>query len=261
MMENMKDIFFLRFNLQRSCASFGENQFDTKEILSMSDEQISGFLKKCEEEQFEVAMELKAEFNETLSVLYGKKILFIGDSITQDIRGYRGIITKAAQLEAESIAFSGATSTDMLRRAYDGINKSFPDIVSLMIGTNDVYFVDKERKVNLVSMDEYARNVKSILENASSIGAKLIVGTIPPMDEEKAQQHKSNVTKFNTNSNIRCYNAVLNDEIKRAGAYCIDTYTSILNTPSYFEPDGVHISPCGHKLLAKKWIEAILKVM
>lgn len=257
----MKDIFFLRFSLQRSCASFSENQFDSKEILEMSSEEIGEFIKECELEQQESACKISTLFGDELKKLYGKKILFIGDSITQDRRGYRGIITKAAGMETESIAFSGATSVDMLRKAYDGVKNFSPDIVSVMIGTNDVYFVDKERSLNLVSPKEYIRNVEGILKAAGEYNAKILVGLIPPMDEEKAKRHKSDVTKFNTNKNIGYYNWLLYDEIKKSGAYCIDTYTPIVGNSCYFEPDGVHISPQGHKIYAKLWIESILKMI
>lgn len=227
----------------------------------MTDAEIGDFVKKCNDEQCKTADEIKMEFNDLLSKLCAKKILFIGDSITQDIRGYRGIITKAAQLESNSIAFSGSTSTDMIRKTYDAVKNVKPDIVSLMIGTNDAYFIDEDKKINLVSRDEYARNIRGILKTATKGGAKVVVGMIPPMDEDKAKRSKSTETKFNTNKNIEFYNKILLDEIKRARAQCIDTYSPIIGKSDYFEPDGVHITPVGHKLLAKKWIEAILKII
>lgn len=256
----MEDVFFLRFNIQRSAAAFLENQFNSKEILDMSDAEIDKYLQYCREEQEKAAEKLKGDFDGDIKKLFGKRILFIGDSITQDIRGYRGIVTKAAELDAYSVAFSGATSTDMIRKACDGVKDSDAEVVSLMVGTNDVYFIDEERSINLVSREEYIRNIKGILKPALKKGAKLVVGLIPPMDEKKAKEHKSPVTKFNTNENIKSYNELLRKELEALGVYYIDTYSLIVGNSDYFEPDGVHISPEGHKLLAEKWLETILKI-
>lgn len=146
----MKDIFFLRFSLQRSCAMLKENEFDFKEFLPKSDKEISDFISYCESEQEEAAQILRIAFGEQTEVFKDKKILFIGDSITQDRRGYRGIITKFLGIQSKSVAFSGATSTDMLRESYNVINSEKPDIVSLMVGTNDVFFMDKEKTINIL---------------------------------------------------------------------------------------------------------------
>lgn len=257
----MEDNFFLRFCLQRSCSTFKENEYDCRKIINKTDSEIDEFLKNCADEQSESANEIKEQFGGKIKKLYSKKILFIGDSVTQDIRGYRGIVTKAAELCAHSIAFSGATSTDMVRKTFDAVESTKPDIVSVMIGTNDVFFLDKEKKINLVSCEEYARNIGCILKFAANSGAKIVVGTIPPMDKEKAAKYKSIDTKYNSNENIEHYNRILLKEIEKIGATVIDTYTPIIGNTKYFEPDGVHISPVGHTLLAKKWIDALLKAV
>ena len=257
----MKDIFFLRFSLQRSCAMLTENKFDFKELLPASDDEVSDFIKYCDNEQEEAAQILKIAFGEQEEKFSNKKILFIGDSITQDRRGYRGIITKFLGIQAKSVAFSGATSTDMLRESYGVINSEKPDIVSLMVGTNDVYFMDNERKINIVSANEYEKNIRAILSCAKRNGAKIVVGTIPPMDEEKVKNHNSSVKKYNSNENILRYNEILKKEAARSGAYCIDTYTPVIGNSWCFEPDGVHLSPPGHKILSRMWAETIINMM
>lgn len=256
----MKDVFFLRFSLQRSCAMLKENDFNFKEFLPMSDKEISEYLKYCDAEQEDAAQILKIAFGAQEETFKNKKILFIGDSITQDRRGYRGIITKFLGIQSKSVAFSGATSTDMLRESYGVINAEKPDIVSVMVGTNDVYFMDKERKINIVSPAEYSKNIRAILNCAKQNNSKVIVGMIPPMDEKKALEHSSKIEKYNSNENICRYNEILRKEIEDAQEVYIDTYTPIIGNSWCFEPDGVHLSPSGHKILAKMWAETIIKM-
>ena len=107
------DKFFIRFIMQRSIGSFEDNNFRYDYFMEGKKEEIDSFIKECEDWQKSRAEVLAGKYD--LKALHGKRILYVGDSITADRLGYRGITTYAAKLNAYNAAISAAQSTDMLR--------------------------------------------------------------------------------------------------------------------------------------------------
>ena len=72
-----------------------------------------------------------------LKELYGKRVVFVGDSITSDNIGYRLTVTRAARLRATDTSLSGGKTNNIKEDAKQAILTEKPDIVSIMIGAND----------------------------------------------------------------------------------------------------------------------------
>ncbi len=251
--------FFLRYSLQRMCGTFGENQFDSKELLGINQEYIDNYIRECDNYVDEKAKMLAKKYN--TSSINGKSVLFIGDSMTQDRVGYRSIVTKAAGLKAKNIAISGATSTDMLRLTYENIKGYKPEVVSVMIGTNDAYIYGGELKKSLVDADEYRKNIESILRDAKESGAAVVISTIPPMDEQKYAGGYNTEVKTNNNLNISEYNKKVRDEAEKNGAILIDLENALKKeSGEMIEPDGIHLTRAGQVVMAELWIKAIERI-
>ncbi len=100
------------------------------------------------------------------------KIVFQGDSITETRRvkddpsdcGYGYVCKISYQLEGHEVfnqGLSGDRSAEVLKRWDETLNLQ-PDIITLLIGINDVW--KTMSGVNPTNLDEYEKNLKSIIE-------------------------------------------------------------------------------------------------
>lgn len=245
------DTFFIRFCLQRMEGALKED-FPYECIMEASKEEVSSFLAECNAWQQEQADEIGFVMN--LAELNGKKVLFVGDSLTADRFGYRGIVTKAAKLTSYNTAISGAISTDMFRYLQDHIQMYNPEIISILIGTNDSLIIAGEK--NLVSKEEYGVNLEKIIAISKRSGAKVIISTLPPTDEEKFKSPN----KSNNNHNIGMYCDIIRNKAQEYGVMLNDFAESVKGLPlkEILEDDGVHLTKFGQAYLAKAWLDTIV---
>ncbi len=218
-------------------------------------EEVAEFINWCDNWQKEQADILSAKFD--TSKLHGKKILFVGDSITADRLGYRGIVTKAACMEARNAAISGAISTDMFRYLPDKLQNFKPDIVSVMIGTNDSLIIAGER--NLVRKEEYRDNIANILKLSKQSGATVIISTIPPTDEKRFPAGNSS----NNNANIDEYCEIVREEAQKYGVILNDFSKAAKSKDleQLLIYDGIHLDKSGQAFFAECWLKTVLEAI
>lgn len=251
--------FLVRFSLSLMSDTFNDKQSSASN-MKISDEEIRRMVEAFDLMQTSVANDFRKKYSAKIKEIEGKRVLFVGDSLTFDRIGYRGIVSKAGRLKAKNAAQSGATSTEMYRFIYENIYTHKPEIISVMIGTNDAFGHCGLEKNRLVSLSEYRRNIKGIIENCVKSGAKTLVFTIPPMDENAFRQTKDALFKENDNKNIAKYNKVVREEVALSGAQLIDLETALksYSNEGIYHSDGVHLSFLGQKILADLWLENVL---
>ncbi len=251
--------FFVRFSLHRGCRSFEEDQFDIHAIPGLAKNDIEQYIGECNSYQEKIAKELQSKYD--LSALNGRRTLFIGDSITTDRLGYRGIVTKAAKLNAVNGSFSGATSTDMARYAYELTQASSPELVSVLIGTNDAVMVGGEPMFNTVSIEEYSRNLGNILDISLSSSAKVVLMTIPCCNEYAFNSQNAPFGKHQDNANIAAYNRVVRKKAEEKSVAQLDLERLLIqhSAENLHEPDGIHLNTVAHAYLADAWIRKALE--
>ena len=245
------DKFFIRFSLQRMQGGLGE-AFPYECIMDATHEKITAFINECEHRQQEEADKLRSKTD--ISKIKGKKVLFVGDSITADRLGYRGIVTKAAGFNSFNAAISGAVSTDMFRFIKDNIQNFNPDIISVMIGTNDSLIIADEK--NLVSKEEYEKNIEQILSISKKSGAKVLISTLPPTDEKRF----NSPNKANNNANIGDYCEIIRKIAKKHDVILNDFFEKSQSEKleKIIEDDGIHLTPYGQSFFAECWLDAII---
>ncbi len=246
------DKFYIRFCLQRMQGAVEEN-FPYECIMDASAEEISSFINECDEWQGRQADEICASMK--LGELKGKRVLFVGDSITADRMSYRGIVTKAAQLVEYNAAISGAVSTDMFRHLKQYIQNFNPDIISIMIGSNDSLIIADKK--NLVSKREYEDNIEKIIHISKESGAKVMISTIQPVDEKRF----NSPNKTNNNANITDYCNIIRNQAMKNNISLNDFADAIKDESikKLIENDGVHLTPYGQSCLAKQWLNTIIE--
>ena len=245
----------IRFNTQRSSGEFYNDGFPFWEVIDISKQKTEEYIKSLDEWVDAQAEILNKEFD--LSKLKGKKVLYLGDSITADRLSYRALTTKACDFNAYNTSISGSTSSDAVRFIFDSIQQFKPEIISIMTGGNDSIILNK--KSSIVGREDYRRNISLMLEAGVNSGAKVIVSTPTPIDERLFPMPESGEWRTNTNENIDAYAGIVREEAKRYNVLLNDANSLVkrLNIDNFTE-DGVHLTKEIHVEIAKQWIKTIL---
>ncbi len=197
-------------------------------------------------------------------------ILFQGDSITDcgrkrdDINslgnGYPLLIASIfpALFPEHGVKFinkgiSGNHAADLVDRWQNDCLDLKPDVVSIMIGINDVWHYYTRN--HYTSLEEYTNNYRTILKQTQDqLEAKLILmepyvlHTSPDREQWREQLDPKR--------------AAVRDLAEEFNAIFIPTDT-IMQTaatkqdPTFWCPDGVHPAPAGHGLLATAWLKSV----
>ncbi len=244
--------FFVRFNLHNSISSSPLSVDVLKPLLRRGADEIKLMLEQIDNVQSLRAEKLRKKHPEVIGALKGKRTLFIGDSITSDNLGYRGAVTKAAELSGTDGSVSGATSSMLLHFAKTCIEREMPEIVSLMIGSNDSVSIE-QKELNQVSPCEYGRNVRHMVSWAKESGAQILLFEIPPIIEARFERNFSKQAKLQSNEMIRCYNEILKDIARDAGIRLIPS-AWLAESEDNYEPDGIHLSLKGQEAFAENWL-------
>ncbi len=197
------------------------------------------------------------------------KILFQGDSITdagRDKRNYHHLgmgypkfvapLIEAAypDVEFEFINFgiSGNRTGQLFDRLTQDCISFQPDIVSIMIGINDIWHRYSFEMVPTTD-EQLALNYKCILERIKNETSAKILMLQPYTEGEKQARMRPDVerAKLIVNDLAEKYADayVLTDDLMHAD----ENY----GKPDYFTPDGVHPNPNGAAFIAKHYLEAV----
>ena len=156
------------------------------------------------------------------------RLLFLGDSITDDWQSWRAIMIRALELAGVTFesapidkSISGAASTEVLRRARY-IHAAAPTVVLAMIGTNDALRVGRAAKKALVSIGEYRANLAEVDRHAREAGARRVIWlTPPPVDEIAfaAATRDMAIPLTVSRSRVRRYRQAVIDTVDRLRGY------------------------------------------
>ena len=238
----MSERFLIRFNLQNEA----------------TEETRREYLDEFERMQSERIDRLKNTYHGEINILRGKRILFLGDSITSDNLGYRMSVSRAAELLATDGSVSGATTDSLLPLAREKIGEARYDLISIMLGANDSVTLVKEGR-NQVSLDEYVANMDKILGCAKESGASVLLLGITPVHEERFQKSFFGQNKSQTNQTVARYNHRLEELADKHGVPLMNHLW--LTEDLFLEHDGIHLTPSGQEHLSEAWLIAASKCM
>ena len=250
----MEEIFNVRFNIQKCGVDCGDNSAMLSEAFHVSEDDVKKYISEINYHLKQKSDELKNRFG---SEITDKKILFAGDSLTSDRFSFMNIL-KTMGISCVDCAISGSPSTTHVEGFERNLELHKPDIVHLLIGTNDLPLMGKDKRINVVSPCEYEKNIRYILSAAKEKNIAVIVSLLPLIDEE-AERYET--VKFLTNAQVEIYNKnlisatedfdVIINDINKVG--------SSLDIKQRFREDGVHFSPDFHFLIAEELIRILKK--
>lgn len=183
----------------------------------------------------------------------GDKVAFLGDSITQQGKsspsGYVNLVSSAlatngVKIEVIGAGVSGHKSNQMLDRLERDVLSKKPQWMTLSCGVNDVWHGEKG-----VSLDDYKKNITSIVDQAQAAGVKVVLLTSTMIGEDQANPNNLKLVPYNEflRTLAKEKNLVLADlnaEMQEAVAKA--------NTPgkNALTGDGVHMAFPGNRMMA-----------
>jgi len=210
----------------------------------------------------------------TGDVGYMPKIMPLGDSITYGIAslengGYRGPLEDMLADAGVTINFVGSnpvgdladpdneghggwTISGIRQNVADWIRTEEPDVVMLIIGTNDT---SRNPRPTVETMIERLGGVIDQIFGAADHPTKLFIGPAPPMNEAQPADRIAL---------IEAYNAAIPGLVEQKRAAGLDVtfvdmsdLTSADITPPPIDP-GVHPNPSGYEKIAQHWFDALM---
>jgi lysophospholipase L1-like esterase len=186
-------------------------------------------------------------------------VVCLGDSITH--AGYPAELEKMLPARVINAGVPGNTSRQGLARLGRDVLSQKPAAVVVLFGTND----NREDAPRIhVPVDEYERNLKTIIERCNAIGAKVVLGTIPPIDP-KPYFTRHDKAKFDAAGGleklIERYRAAALRAGKLHNVPVVDLNRLLANERGWRRDDGVHPTAEGNRLLAKLFFEQVKKTL
>jgi len=201
----------------------------------------------------------------------GDRILFQGDSITDCNRNRelednlgRGYALMASGMLAAlhpelaptclNRGISGNRTGDLLERWEDDCLALKPDVLSLLIGINDVW---RRYDRNLpTSAEEFEHNYRVLLsrtrEALPEVRLILLEPFVLPVPDDRRKWREDLDPKIAIARQLAAENDAL--YVPLDGIFAA---AATRQPPAYWAEDGVHPSPAGHGLIARSWLEAV----
>lgn len=171
---------------------------------------------------------------------YFKEDLFIGDSITEELKYYKFLY--------DNNVFSKiGLNTDTLRKLIPDEDFGIePKNIYLMMGLNDSVFVKTEDKFK----ERYLAMLDAL--EAKFPDAKIYLQAIFPVSKALDEKEDASVN----NTKINSFNEVIKTIASERGLDYLDFSYLLKENEDYFEPDGMHLKSKFHKV----WLNEVKNI-
>jgi len=203
----------------------------------------------------------------------GCRIVFQGDSITDMNRGRNendrnhylghgyafliaarlGVDMAEAQLNIYNRGISGHTVGDLRKRWQKDAIDMKPDLLSILIGTNDVH--------QGVTEDAFENDYRYILDSSREANPELRLVLLDPfvLRSGDLAQQEAWTTRRAATDRLRTVVGRLAEDYNAVHVKTQDVFDSAAkaSSPEQWIWDGVHPLPQGQELIARKWLEEV----
>ena len=208
-----------------------------------------------------------------------KKVVFLGDSITQNavinsdkFKGFISLLGENVDQNTELIGkgIGGDKVSDLLTRYRDDVIKLNPDMVFIYIGINDVWH--KYDFGTGTDIDLYENGLRQIITDLKENGVEVILCTPTVIGENKGEftlvnQFKDIETMEIMNNDLDDYSDIIRKLSREFDTKLLDLRKIFMQYISENNPenkskgvlttDGVHLNNIGSKLIADEMIKFI----
>lgn len=166
---------------------------------------------------------------------------------------------------------AGNNSAQLVQRVDKDVVAEKPDLVLIMVGTNDMINSQK-----FVSFDSYFANLKEVVSKirAGSTATKIVLANVLPVDEDYLfQRHDKALYSLLPNNKLDSLNAMLFNFAKDNKLHFVDVNQDFRNENMSFKEsssllinrlnggvdDGVHPTKLGYELIANRFYDTLCK--
>ncbi|MFG2718949.1 SGNH/GDSL hydrolase family protein [Streptomyces sp. NPDC048416] len=218
----------------------------------------------------------------TITVRPGSTVMFTGDSITdcerlrsEDSLGFGYPLRVAGEWGLQhprtpvtwlNSAIAGNKVMDLESRWQTDVLDARPDVVSILVGVNDMGWHTLDPKGYVISAEKFAAGYDRLLAPLAEAGTELILiepfllpvsgvveagGVLIGEAERKAWRADLDPKIEAVRGLARTYGAQL---LAADGMF---TELAARTTPEHWSADGVHPTPAGHAALARAWLRLV----
>jgi lysophospholipase L1-like esterase len=201
-------------------------------------------------------------------------VLFVGckeDTVQKEIAGEEKEVEEIIEdytFEIENKGIAGNTTINLLDRLESDVFNNTPDLVVLMVGTNDMLNSQK-----FVSYENYETNLSQIVERIKAKNAQVLLMSAPTVDSLYLYiRHDKNLFTDTPNLKLQKAKKIVEKIATATNSYFVDINGAfrakkipVHNTDAYIRnkknsnsEDGVHLTPLGYSFVAEN-IYAFLK--
>lgn len=171
--------------------------------------------------------------------------------------------------DVHNAGLSGNNSRDLLAKMDQEVLARHPKLVVLMVGSNDML-----NSGNSTPLEEYRRNLEAIAEKCKRANASLLLMTIPPchppylIARHKKEYFAERAPELRVNDALGVIRLVasrhalpvveVNRIFERVGNVGTEKESVLRNEINCGDPDGVHPTPEGYRLIAVAVFQAIV---
>lgn len=177
------------------------------------------------------------------------KVVCFGDSITK--RGYNVILGETLGVETVMAGVAGNSTAQALRRMQRDVLDHNPNIVVIFFGTNDLR---ADAPKVYVTLDDYEKNLETMITNCNAIGAKVVLCTLPPINADTFfTRHETELfdAQGGLEQMIQDYRSIAIKVAKRHNIPLVDLNKELSKEPQWMSHDGVHPSKEGTRIIAR----------
>jgi len=206
----------------------------------------------------------------TISLQAGSTVMFTGDSITDcqhleieqplgwgyplRVAGDWGLRHPDRPVTWLNSGIAGNKVMDLETRWQRDVLDARPDVVSVLVGINDVGWHTYAEDGYVIPVDEYAAGYDRLLAPLADAGSRLILiepFLLPLSDDQRKQREDLDPKIQAVRELARAYGAHL---LAADGMFAELAATT---GPEYWAADGVHPTPAGHAALAAAWLRLV----
>lgn len=170
-------------------------------------------------------------------------------------------------ISLENAGISGNTSGDLFARLASDVMNKKPDLVILMVGTNDMV-----NSRAMLSYREYGDNLRLITKKLKDSNIDVVLVSPPPVDTTYLfKRHEKDTFSEMPNQKLKKASQISSEIARENGVYFVDLFGEFIamNLPQHNEDpyiqnpknsglkDGVHMTDKGYKLIAETIFKAL----
>lgn len=165
------------------------------------------------------------------------------------------------QFKVLNKGIGGNNSNDLLRRLNADVLQEKPDLVIMMVGSNDMVNSKK-----LIDYPLFKDNYQQLIDQIKSTGAKIVLMSPPPVDTGYIyKRHDRKAYKEPLNYKLDSLNKLVKEIARTNDIHFVDLYSLfkskgspnreisslILNQNNFGKDDGIHPTKQGYQLIAE----------